>query len=91
MLVYSLPTYLVLYVVFIVVLEVTIQFYLAAVLLLVYRHTAYFIAIDGYNGFKFCPSLLETVAVHAHTRNFRDLSLFTPGSLDKNFPRFFTH
>jgi hypothetical protein len=46
MLVYSLPTYLKLYVVSTVVLEVTINFYLAAVLLLVYRPTVYFIALS---------------------------------------------
>jgi hypothetical protein len=46
MLVYSLLTYLVLYIVFIVVLEVTIKFYLAAVLFLVYRHTVCFVALS---------------------------------------------
>jgi hypothetical protein len=37
------------------------------------------IIIIVYNGFKFCPSLFETVGIHVLIRNFRDFPLFTVG------------
>jgi hypothetical protein len=33
--------------------------------------------VNVYNGFKFCPLLLETFGIRVAIRNFRDISLFT--------------
>jgi hypothetical protein len=36
--------------------------------------------VNVYNGFKFCPSLLETVGIHVSVWNFKDFRVFTIGS-----------
>jgi hypothetical protein len=33
--------------------------------------------VNAYNGFKFCPSLFETVDIHVPIQNFRGFPLFT--------------
>jgi hypothetical protein len=40
--------------------------------------------VNFYTGFKFCPSLLETVGIHVPVRNFRDFPLFAVGSSHKS-------
>jgi hypothetical protein len=45
------------------------------------RFTCYF-----YNGFKFCPSFLETAGICVPTRNVRDFPLFTLGFYRKICP-----
>jgi hypothetical protein len=42
--------------------------------------------ISIYNGFRACPSLLETVNIRAPSRNFRHFPLFTVGSSRKTCP-----
>jgi hypothetical protein len=39
--------------------------------------------INVYDGFKTCPSLLETAGICIPTQNFRDFSLFTAASSNK--------
>jgi hypothetical protein len=42
--------------------------------------------INVYNGFKLCPSMLETVGVRVPTCNFRDFPLFTAAFSNKTCP-----
>jgi hypothetical protein len=42
--------------------------------------------LNVYNGFKFCPSFLETLGFRVHTRYFRDFPFFAIGSSRKNCP-----
>jgi hypothetical protein len=46
-------------------------------------HLGVLFLINVYNGFKFCPSLIETVTIHIPTQNFTDAPLFTVGSAHK--------
>jgi hypothetical protein len=39
-----------------------------------------------YNGYKFCPSLLETAGIRFPIRNFRDFPPLAVGFLRKNCP-----
>jgi hypothetical protein len=44
------------------------------------RHLDALFLANVYAGFKFCPSLLETVCIYVPVRNFRDFPLFIVGS-----------
>jgi hypothetical protein len=46
----------------------------------------HFFPVSVYNGFKFCPSSLETVGIRMHTENFRDFPFFIVGSSCKTCP-----
>jgi hypothetical protein len=42
--------------------------------------------VNVYNGYKFCPSLLETAGIHVLSRYFKDFPLFPVGTSRKNCP-----